>query len=60
MQWLMRTKGTDTVILSSNEKMLGNVIPTVYLPNFTKLYTSDKFLYVNCTSIKQNFKNHVS
>ena len=58
MQWLMRTKGT--VISRGNEKMLGNMITTVDLPNFTKLCTQDKFLYANYTSIKQNFKNHVS
>jgi hypothetical protein len=54
----MRTKGT--VISRGNEKMLGNMITTVDLPNFTKLCTQDKFLYATYTSIKQNFKNHVS
>lgn len=42
----------DTVTSRDNEKLLGNMITTVYLPNFTKLYTQDKFLYENYTLLK--------
>lgn len=32
MQWLIRTMGRETVILRGNEKLLGNMITTMYLP----------------------------
>lgn len=61
MQWLMRTMGRETVILRGNEKLLGNMITTVYLPNYQTMHLRQIFickLYFNKAEL-QNTTNHV-